>query len=696
MSLDDLNLATDYRTGSVGNLDPIAAFYLPSLAKSKTYLRAAGYFRSSVLALTGPAFVDFARRGGTAKLICSPKLEPSDVQAILDGQRDYKEALENQIVRDVDDLLAQRSLDAPAATLATLVSLGVVEILIAYRPDADGMYHEKIGCFLDENNNRVSFIGSANETYSAWAPNGNFESVEVFCSWHSSRESARTRNHELYLRNLIANNVPGVAVIDFPDAARIKLFERARSSIDDLQDPPFNESSAEHHQDYSLGKNPLPHQRQAIAAWKHANFRGILEHATGSGKTFTAILAIADHVALNQPAIVVVPSQLLQAQWTKEILEAIPQAIILQVGGGHQRWREPYALAGHTAPGVASRPRITIAVMASASLKEFRAKVVAGPHLLVVVDEVHQIGSREYSQFLELSSGKRLGLSATPTRFGDPEGTQRIFEYFGDVIQPVVTLRDAIESKRLVPYEYHVHAVKLTPEEAEYWRDLTKRIGYALGESTDSARAGRPLSDQLTRLLIKRARIAKKASRKVPVATRIIVEHFKPDQRWLVYCEDIAHMEELSAALSERQIESTVYHSAMTADRGETLRWFERNGGIVIAVRCLDEGIDIPSVTHGLLIASSQNPRQFIQRRGRILRRHADKDKAVLHDLIVLPVDDANDPLGSLESEFSRAVAFANDAMNPGEHATLIGLALENGIDLSKHYQETEEQVDNE
>lgn len=688
MPLNQLNLATEYRTSSRDTLDPVAAFYIPALAEARTYLRAAGYFRSSILSLTGPAFIEFARRGGTATLVCSPKLEPQDVEAIHAGQSTHREAVERQLVQDVQALLSAEDLAEPAVVLATLVSIGAIDVLIAYRPDADGMYHEKIGCFLDDNDNRVSFIGSANETYAAWSTRGNFESIEVFCSWHSERDKARTANHETYLRNLIANRVPGISVIEFPEAARQKLFEKARDSIEDLSKPRSKEGT------YHLGKEPLPHQVESLASWNGSGCRGIFQHATGSGKTFTAILAIADHVQTGNPTLVVVPSQLLQEQWTREILQALPDAIVLLAGGGHQRWRAPYALAGQTAPGTTGRPRITIAIMATAALKEFSAKLIQGSHLLVIADEVHQLGSPEYSKFFMVSSGKRLGLSATPQRFGDPEGTRRILDYFGEILRPIVTLKDAIDAKRLVPYEYHVTGVRLTDEEADSWRALTKRIMFALSGDNEARSSG--LSHEATRLLVQRSRIAKKASRKIEASAQLIKEHYQDKERWLIYCEDVAHMEELAATLRATGIACTLYHSAMAADRNETLRGFEMNGGIILAVRCLDEGIDIPSVTHALLIASSQNPRQFIQRRGRILRRHPGKERATLYDIIVLPVDDDNDPLGALESEFSRAVGFANDALNQGEHGKLIQLALESGVDLSQHYPEIAEDLDNE
>lgn len=682
MALAELKLATNYRTGLGGADEPASAFYSPCLRNASSYLRAAGYFRSSVLALMGPAYIDFAKNGGRAVLVCSPELDEQDVQAIQQGVTSAEQRLTDRLLEDVEAFLTDPLLRRPVEILATLVAVGALRIKIAFRPNASGIYHEKLGCFVDNHGARVSFIGSANETYSAWSEKGNFESVEVFCSWDSERDRVRTEKHESYLKRLIANDIQGVHVLEFPEASRLKLFERALASLDELETPKANIVYLH------SGKKPEQHQVTALDSWRKSGYRGILKHATGSGKTITALLAIAEHVAAGAPALVLVPSQLLQEQWAKEIRENIPGAVLLLAGGGSVRWKERYALAAHTSSSLSGQSRITLAVMATAASREFTSKLQAGDHLLVVADEVHQIGSPEYSQIMAVNAGRRLGLSATPERYSDPMGTAKLLGYFGPILDPVVTLQDAIAAKRLVPYEYQVHGVRLSNEEAEEWKQISKRINYLVG-STDSSGV---LSEEAKRLIIRRSRIAKKAIAKTSEAVRIIKEHYREPERWLVYCEDIQHMQDVARVLSQAGIRSTSYHSSMSADKKATLDWFEQSGGVLLAVRCLDEGIDIPRVSHALILASSQNPRQFIQRRGRILRKHPQKEFAVLHDILVMPVIGDTDPLQALESEFVRAVEFAKDAMNPGVHADLIELALESRVDVTKHYQSVEEE----
>lgn len=678
MPLTDVQYKPDYRSSDG---DPVSDFYVPSLLHARSYIRAAGYFRSSILRLVGPAFVQFGLSGGKAVLICSPELTEEDAKAIESGVLNREEVISRRLCQDVDDLLIASLEEGVLETLATLVASGVLEVRIACLVNGLGIYHEKLGRFKDSSGNTVSFIGSANETGSAWSRTGNFESIEVFCSWYSDQDLARTERHSIYLEQLAAGDVPGLQVLAFPEAARNKLIAFARDSLEALlSEEPTTKKFARR-----LQRTPLPHQSGALISWKRASFRGILKHATGSGKTFTAICATAEHVDAGKPALVLVPSQLLMLQWMRELRAELPDSVILAAGGGETRWKNPGVLAAQTGPDDFGSPRITVAVMASASSKEFIAKIDGGEHLLVVADEVHQVGSGEYSRAMSIPSGKRLGLSATPERFGDPEGTQRIASYFGSVLEPEFTLKDAINSGRLVPYEYHPVAVKLTETESDQWKELTKRISRIVGrQAGGSGGIGGERREELKKLILRRARIAKKADAKIEEASRLIKENYAEGSSWLVYCEDVDHMECLAKDLRQRGLEPTLYYAGMRADRSQTLEWFRSCGGLILAVRCLDEGIDIPSVSHAVLVASSQNPRQFIQRRGRVLRSAPGKTSSVLFDILVLPVDGEDDPLRALESEFVRALEFSHDAMNKSARLAVLGMASSCGIDLVK------------
>lgn len=654
--------------------NPVGGFYRRCLLNSMLYRRAVGYFRSSVFLVVGPSIVEFARRGGMIKLICSPELDPDDIDSIALGYARRSERIAETIISQFDLLLAEPKTTQPARVLATLIAVGSLELKLAMRADRKGLYHEKIGIFRDGDGNCVSFKGSANETWSGWDSRGNFESIEVFCSWRGGLEAQRVRHHEAHFENLWSEHDPDVEVFPFPTSAVEHLKRAAFARLDyvEIDQLPLPKR-----------RSALPHQSAAIQAWAGQGYRGIFEHATGSGKTFTAILAIGEHAARGLPTLIVVPSRLLLEQWAEEIRDELPEAAMLLAGGGHDRWRKPRRLKGMTDADPSLGARIVLATMQTASMVEFISNVVSGDHLLVVADEVHQVGSPQNANIMTIDAGRRLGLSATPKRYGDPDGTAKIIDYFGAVVPPPITLVDAIRSGRLVPYEYYPHPVNLTANEADEWTGLTKKIQQEVARQRPDSSGGRPLSEKAKLLLIRRARIAKKASTKIQLAIDILDANFKTGQSWLIYCEDSAQLDEVSIGLRGMGLDPVEYHSGMLGDRNATMSWFRSFGGVLVSIRCLDEGVDIPAVSHALILASSQNPRQFIQRRGRVLRRASGKQIAVIHDAIVVPVSgtDDSDQLGLLKGELIRSVEFAGNAINRDAAAELRGIAINMGID---------------
>lgn len=657
---------------------PAASFYRPCLLDSVLYKRAVGYFRSSVYLVIGPSILDFARRGGKIHLICSPELAPHDIEGIASGYTTRSELVASRIIADIDHLLSQTDTSYPTRVLATLISVGALDIKVALRADRKGIYHEKIGVFSDSMGNRVSFKGSANESWSGWHSEGNFESIEVFCSWRGGLELARVDKHDAHFDALWSEDDTDVDVFSFPDRAVRHLKEAAiKGGLDNLESLPTEYNPG--------GRSGLPHQVSALQAWAAQGHRGILEHATGAGKTFTAILAIREHTAQGKPCIVLVPSRLLLDQWADEIRTEIRSGALLVAGGGHTRWKQSRRLQGMTAENPELGGRIVLATMQTAATDRFRSQIVEGSHLLVVADEVHQVGSPHNSRFLSVDAGLRLGLSATPQRFGDPEGTDKLMRYFGGVVPPPITLQDAIKAGRLVEYEYYPHPINLTATEADDWRAISASIKQELARSKDDEHGKRPLSERAKMLLIKRSRIAKKATKKVDLAREVFRQAYEEGQHWLIYCEDSDQLAEVMDALKDEGFSPTEYHSSMAGDRDATMAWFRTFGGPLVSIRCLDEGVDIPAVSHALILASSQNPRQFIQRRGRVLRKTPSKHLAVIHDAIVVPVSLADEPdqTSLLKAEMLRSIEFADHALNKMAAAELRNLSANLGFDIA-------------
>jgi superfamily II DNA or RNA helicase len=678
MKFAELAIKPHYRTGEH---DPIGEFYEPCLTASSSYARAVGYFRSSIFNLVGRAFLKFAQRGGTARLICSPSITEEDIQAIQSGYLTRDQAINQATDRDIQELLFDPVLAPNTTLLATLINFGILDIKFAIRSNGRGIYHEKIGIFTDEAGVRVSFIGSSNETLSAWHSEGNHESIEVFREWASSAESERVQTHASHFERLWNGLVIGVDTVPFPDAQRKKLLTAAKKSLDDVYVNLPNGGISPG----SPRRTPMEHQLAAIAHWEAAGRQGVLEHATGSGKTFTAITAIKKHLEADQPAIVLVPSQLLLEQWRREIEEEIPDPAILMCGGGHSKWKTNGKLRAHTSPDLGMN-RLVLATMQTAATEAFINGVYGGEHLLIVIDEIHQIGSLFNARAMTIESGASLGLSATPIRYGDPEGTANIFKRFGSVLPPAINLQNAIDAGRLVNYEYHPHPVHLSEDESGRWKKLTKQISFEIAKNKSAVNGKGSLTDKAKMLLIQRSRIAKKAQVKPGLAAGVICKEYKPGQRWLVYCEDSDQLAATMGLLAAGGLHPIEYHSGMEGDRPAALEWFTSFGGVLVSIKCLDEGIDIPAVSHAFILASSQNPRQFIQRRGRVLRKSGQKLLAIIHDAIVVPVDAENEPeqISLLKAEMIRALQFADAALNKGAGSRLRLLALSMGIPIDE------------
>ena len=326
--------------------------------------------------------------------------------------------------------------------------------------------------------------------------------------------------------------------------------------------------------------------------------------------------------------------------------------------------------------------------MDTACSEDFVKNVSQGKHLFVVVDEVHRLGSPRRRNALNIDAGARLGLSATPRRYGDPEGTAVLFDYFGGLVPPPYTLDDAIKSGVLTKYFYNPLTITLTQKEQEEWNDVTKQISQLMARMKSNGNADISITSntRLKQLLINRARIVKNASGKVPLAINLLLREYVGGQSWIIYCDNITQLKKVLNGAIDAGFDAFEYYADMEGDRDETLRYFAKNGGVLVSIKCLDEGVDIPSTTHALILASSQNPREFIQRRGRILRNSPGKLFAHLYDAITVPVVETEETPKSMSiiiGELSRAIEFGLGAENPACVTDLKNIAVDYQIDYN-------------
>ena len=337
------------------------------------------------------------------------------------------------------------------------------------------------------------------------------------------------------------------------------------------------------------------------------------------------------------------------------------------------------------------KKRVTIAIIDSAKTKQFMNNLNSNLNLFVVVDECHRIGAPSYEEICSLTCSKVLGLSATPERFD--EGDERVRLLCGPVIHEY-NLEDAIKDKHLTEYVYNIHTVNLDSEEEQSYDEIKLEISRQVNKFRD--KNGninfKKLPKSLQLKFIQAKRIIKKANAKTSVCGNIIEENYdnSNQQNWLVYCEDSSQLNEIRRELDSRNIEPIYEYwsraegasygdsddeKTFDFDREGTIKSWERTGGILLSIQCLDEGVNIPSISHGIILASSNNSRQFIQRRGRMLRLSAGKELAYIWDALVIPNESSDSEFNNyVLGEIKRAEAFSKSAHSGNSRRVLLNL----------------------
>lgn len=683
LGLRGLGLKTHYRSDEE---DLIQELYIPALSVATEYRRAVGYFTSASLEAVATGLDSFIDRGGTIQLVASPRLDAEDVADIERGYQ-LRAVFERAAMRELMDSDTYAD-PTKLGTLGRLIAQDRLEIKLAFVESAGnfGIYHEKIGYFRDTHGDLVAMTGSANETLLGLMV--NFESVEVYQGWVDGDGPRASRIADDFDR-LWADTTPHLRVLDFPDAARNRLIELAEHS-------PSNGSSA----GAPSKRNELvtpptlqqrPYQREAAVEWLRNQGRGMLKMATGTGKTKTALFAAAQIARLHrdreQPLAILIlaPYQHLVDQWLGELEQFGVRGIGIYESS--DRWlplvQDQIASASLGRRGVVAM----VATNTSFAMDRFQAVLahLAIP-LLLIADEAHNLGSQAYLSLLPVKARYRMALSATPERWFDDHGTDRLIEYFGPVVYEL-GLGQAIEMGALCHYLYRPRLVELTADETHLYQHLTAQIGKLLADGADPDDDDSPLGF----LLRKRAAVLGHAQGKLLLLRDDVVAR-RIDWYQLVYCAegrrptDDGYAEEPPqvdqvVALLGRELGATVHPYVSDTPRALRRKLLERFGRgddlrYLVAMRCLDEGVDIPDARVAYLLASSSNPRQFIQRRGRILRPAPGKEHAEILDYIAVPAADYPVDMAVerrlMARELTRAAEFAKLSDNYPETLGLL------------------------
>lgn len=680
------------------NVDVVKDIYVPALQNAKLHKRLTFSFTSQGLVELAEGLEVFIKNDGKMQLIIGSPISEQEEKSIKIAEKQLKkdETFQKLCMIRLDNLfksitensnIVESHVPLRLDLLTQLIAAERLKIKFAFKkntlvdPNDKSIQHSKIAIFYGLNNEKIVWGGSANFSRNALIDSA--EEISVYKSWDIESGFSRHGNRLIdSFEKFWSNDIKEWHSCDVPSKFYDEWKQKHNRVFGKILNPAQKESilNPELESDSELKSiNKIDqsfklrqHQELAIKNWIQNDYAGIVQHATGSGKTITGIYAVKHFFEKvgGTNAIIIVPSTILQDQWMIEILEHIPDAGLYRVGGriGSSGWKDN--VKSNTSPSRLGKKQIVLGVRQSICKKTFYEQVNVGNHLMVLVDELHTIGAKESSNFLNTIQLKyKLGLSATYERANDYLGTKRIIDYFDKALEPKYGLSEAIADKRLVQYDYELLTVSLNAEEEDLWIEQSKKISaeWAKYEANKTKKA---MSGKLKMMLIERAKISKKASNKTKKAVDVIKKNYKHDevQRWLVYCQDLEQLGELQQKLFKEGFICSVYYSDLEEETKKvTLEEFYNKGGILLSIKCLDEGVDIPAADHALILASSSNKREYIQRRGRVLR--VDKNnvfkRAKVFDLMTVAQSLNDKYIRSLvRSELTRAFEFSEHARN--------------------------------
>lgn len=701
--------------------DILNDFYIPALAVSSNYKRIAGYFSSSSFALAARGLAKFIINGGHMQLIINHVLQIEDKNVLEEVVRNSTKLdhillhqmdswnLENQIIRD------------HVGALGWMLANNLLELKIAISNEAS-VFHQKVGILEDVENNKISFSGSNNESYSGWK--NNIEEFKVFRGWVS--EQNRYVETDLTKFNNFWNNLSRRAIVlNIPDAIRKKIIEIAPEKLEDIH---VDTELIDHNFVYTtIDTIPserkielMDFQKEAVKSWVKNSYKGILEMATGTGKTITALgclnQVMSKHVRLL--CVISAPYNHLITQWENEInriiscgkeedfkyLIVLTGENFLTIGSASYNWKRKLSNKLLDLENGLIDKLIVFTTHDSLASSFLIDKISLNSNdAILIADEVHGLGAMVRRKGLLRSYNIRLGLSATPKRWMDEQGSRLIFDYFDKTVfefpleKAISTINPLTGKTYLTPYDYMPYFTKLTDDEAYKYITLTKKIGrlFKYKEKNDSYQG------RFEVLIQERANIIKSADNKLATFRDIITDiqsKYRFFRDILIYCHQGGQLELVQDELSKMSIR---YHK-FTGSEGKVPE--KKYGGIserdyilknfkeglyqvLTSMKCLDEGVDIPSAKIAVIMASSTNPREFIQRRGRILRRAEGKNISYIFDIIVMPpkLPDLDESMGKYENNiYNREMRRYKEFAKIADNSSLCLLRL---IEAEKEYE---------
>lgn len=707
MSLRDHHIKSEYRS-LIDNV--VQDFYLPLLHEANLYKRAVGFFSSSSLVEISKGIGDMAKNGGKIEIIASPYLSDDDINAIKTGYENRNKIIEQALLRQLSDDHTDYYSMERLNLLANLIADNVMDIRIACTDNHRelGMYHEKMGIIEDHDGNHVAFSGSMNESMTAMAI--NYETIDVFCDW-KGEEADRVKLKENAFYSMWNNVEPSLQVLEFPKISEAMIDKYRRKEPDfDIDNEQFYKrmsgyvsafsESRQRAEDKPVGAR-IPedvtlhdYQKEAISVWVGENYRGIFDMATGTGKTYTglgAISKLSEDLDDELAVIIVAPYQHLVEQWVEDIEKFNMNPIVAYGDPAHRDWRKKLSKAVLDQK-IRRDKRFFCMVCTNATFTDKYLQEQIGKiktPILLVVDEAHNFGARTYVKLLDDRFTYRLALSATLDRHRDEEGTALLYKFFGKKCIEY-TLERAIDEDKLTPYKYYPVLVYLSDIELESYEELSFEMSKCLIKGKDGKYK---LNKRGEILALKRSRVVAGAIQKLD-ALREAILPYKDDHNILVYCGATRIVDESDDAPDDesdiRQIEAVTkilgnelgmsvarFTSEENIEQRALIKEHFQKGDdlqAIVAIKCLDEGVNIPGIRTAFILASTTNPKEYIQRRGRVLRKAPNKPFAEIYDFVTLPrpldsvsgltIEQANRDKTLVKNELARIKEFGRLAMN--------------------------------
>jgi superfamily II DNA or RNA helicase len=652
MSFKNVGFSYSYETGKD---DPVNDFYLPLLAEAVSYDRIAGYFSSASLAIAARGIAGLISNHGVMRIITCPRLSEEDIKIIHQVVGWPDKFLEQRIIDDISTIEDEFQRDHLKA-LGWMLSKGFLEMRLAVVVEektdkcaVDSIFHQKIGVLRDYEGNQVSFSGSINETAMGWL--FNVEEFKVFKGWEIGQEGYLQSDVQRF-EEFWNGKRKNVRIYSLPNAVAEKLIKIGQDfSLENFVAKKYIRAQKEKSIEEKI--NLYFYQKEALDKWKGNNYQLLFEMATGTGKTRTAIACIFDVMSRQNKllAIIACPQNTLSRQWKTEI-EAIglnfDNALI--VDSSNHKWRnEVENELKNLAIGFHQHSIIYTTHMTASSddfigiIKKHKRDTA----ICFIGDEAHGLGAYKTKQALLDEYQYRIGLSATPSRWFDDYGSAILQKYFGNlsfqftISDALLTVNPSTNEPFLIEYEYHPIFIKLTDEEFGKYIQLTTRIKKMASYRKNSDE----YQKRLESLLFARSDIEKNAENKYAALREILT--LQKINNTIIFVDDgqidqVMHILKDFGIIAHRftQSEGTkgeVRYEGLS-ERQYLIKKFKDNSyQALVAIKCLDEGIDIPSADTAIIMASSTNPREYVQRVGRVIRQSKGKRRAHIYDFILEP-----------------------------------------------------------